>query len=453
AMRIAMEKSPSMRHSRLNLERSESSLRAAQARLKSKFSLSLTPLNYSNFTQFNDLFSTWYTQETLESFGTFRVEQPIKWTDGKLSLINRLSYQDAYSEFQDKTSKTYTNNLYISFQQPIFTYNKTKMELRNLELDLEDNQLSYSLQKLSIEKLVMEQFFAVYQNKMRVDIAREAYANTRTSYDISKNKVDAGLESLDDLYQSELNMANAQSSLQNQQVTLENSLDRFKQLLGIPLQEEIDITADVSYRHVPVDLQTALSHGLRHRMELRQRQIDIRMAEDELIQTGAQNEFAGNLNLSYGSIGTNETFNDIYRSPDKNQQFSLTLEIPLWDWGEKKSLLQASRASLNSRKLSLDEETDQIMISIRETYRNLDNQVIQIEIARQNVRRSQLTYDINLEKYRNGDLSSMLLNDYQNQLSEAKLNEVAALIQYKLGLLDMKIQSLWDFENDTPVIK
>ncbi|MBN2185060.1 MAG: TolC family protein [Candidatus Krumholzibacteriota bacterium] len=452
AMDIAMEQSPRIRHSRISLERSEANLRAANARLKSKFSLSISPLNYSNSNQFNDLFSTWYNQETMESYGIFRIDQPVKWTDGTLSLIDQLSWRDSYSEYTDESSKTYTNNLYIQFQQPVFTYNRTKMDLRTLELELENSQLAFALEKLAIEKSVMERFYAVYEAKMRLEIAVEALENTRVSYEISKNKVDAGLESLEELYQAELNMANANSAMQNRKVSLEDSHDLFKQLLGIGLDEEIDISTDISYRNITVDLQTAIVNGLKHRAELRQRSIAIENAENALIRAGTKNEFYGNINISYGSIGTNEIFSDIYDSPDKNQQLSVLFEVPLWDWGEKKADMRASKASLEANRLSLKEEKDNIIISIRQAYRNLDNQVIQIDIATQNVRRSQLTYDINLEKYRNGDLSSYQLNQYQNQLSEERLNKVSALIQYKLHLLDMKIQSLWDFEKNRSLV-
>ena len=78
--------------------------------------------------------------------------------------------------------------------------------------------------------------------------------------------------------------------------------------------------------------------------------------------------------------------------------------------------------------------------------------MIQIDIARQNVTVAQQTYDINLERYANGDLTSMDLNQFQIQLSQQKTDLINALINYKLALLDMKVQSLWDFEKDRPVL-
>jgi outer membrane protein len=65
---------------------------------------------------------------------------------------------------------------------------------------------------------------------------------------------------------------------------------------------------------------------------------------------------------------------------------------------------------------------------------------------------AQLTYDLSLERYKNGDLTGMDLNIQQNQLSQNKLNYTNSLITYKLELLNLKIQTLYDFEKKQPVI-
>jgi hypothetical protein len=54
--------------------------------------------------------------------------------------------------------------------------------------------------------------------------------------------------------------------------------------------------------------------------------------------------------------------------------------------------------------------------------------------------------------YENGDLTGMDLNLYQTQLSERKIAYAQALINYKIELLNLKIQSLFDFENNEPII-
>ena len=64
---------------------------------------------------------------------------------------------------------------------------------------------------------------------------------------------------------------------------------------------------------------------------------------------------------------------------------------------------------------------------------------------------AQLTYDLNLERYRNGDLTGMDLNLFQEQLSQKQLSYTNALISYKLELLNLKIQTLYDFEKKEQV--
>ena len=81
--------------------------------------------------------------------------------------------------------------------------------------------------------------------------------------------------------------------------------------------------------------------------------------------------------------------------------------------------------------------------------RNLEAQVA---IAEQSVKNAQLTYDLNAERYRNGELTGMEMSQFQTQLSNQKMSYVSTLINYKLELLNLKIISLYDFENDTRII-
>ena len=452
ALDIAMENSPEIRSTRLDLVRSQELLQAQQAALRSRFSLRLDPFGYTRDQTFNAFLSAWSTSESKTSSSTFTASQPIIQTDGTLFLINRFSWQDSYSSYQDIRNKAYTNDLYLRFTQPLFTYNRTRLETLELELDLEQTQLRFAIEKLNLERQVTQNFCNVYQNRMSLDIGLEELKNQENSYQITKSKQEAGLVALEELYQAELNLGTSKSTVQNRQVTLENSFDNFKQLIGLDLVDSVTVEADVEYKPVEVNLNKALEEGLKNRMELRQRKIGIENARFALIRTQAQNEFRGDVTLSYGVTGKDEQFTDMYDKPTNTQNFEISFDIPLWDWGEKKSRIKASEATIDQRELSLEDEKTAIVIGIRQVHRSLYNSAQQIELARQNVRNAELTYEINLERYINGDLTSMDLNLYQEQLSQRKMGLVNSLIDYRLALLDMKIQSLWDFERNKPVL-
>jgi len=448
---IAESNSPSIKMTRLSLIRSQENLNAQNASLKSNFSLTLNPIGYTQSREFNDLISTWYSRTTTESYGLFTVSQPIVLTDARISLTNRLRYNNSYSEYTGTTTKGFSNNLSLNLDQPLFTYNRTKLQLKELQLALENAQLNYAIQLLSLERQVTQAFYYVYQQQQSLNIASQAYQNMQVSYEVSKNKVDAGISAREEMFQAELNLATTRSDFENKQVALENAKDDFKIMIGMSLFDDLIVIPNIAVDTIAIDISFAIDQGLASRMELRQREINIETSQFDLIQTKALNEFKGSLGLSLGLFGDNENFTDIYANPTDNETVSISLTIPLWDWGERKARIKATEASIETANITLEEEQNSIILDIRKVYRNLLNLQNQIEIARQSVINAQLTYDLNLEKYKNGDLTGMDLNIYQNQLSESQLSVTNSLISYKLELLNLKIQTLYDFEKKESV--
>jgi outer membrane protein len=313
--------------------------------------------------------------------------------------------------------------------------------------------LNYNLQKLSIERQVTQQFLNLYYYRESVKIAAEEFKNADEQLKIIESKVQAGISAQGELYQADLTRLNSQASLENKQIQYANALDTFKILVGMSLDREIEVVTDIRKHIVDVDLIKALAYGLQNRLELRQKDIAISNALDDLVKAGAQNEFKAQVDLSVGLTGVNKAFNSIYSSANVDQVVGLTVNIPVFDWGQKRHVLAASQAQVDTQRLTLDEQKSQIQLDIRQAYRSLQNQKLQIEIAEKSTKNAQLTYDINLERYKNGDLSSKDMQFYQLQLSTQKLNEVSALINYKLALLDIKIRSLWDFDVNTSILE
>ena len=177
ALMIAEDNSPTMKRTRLNLIRSQENLNAQNAALKSQFSLSVNPITYSQNREFNDLISEWNTTKTTESYSSFTVSQPIVLTDAVVSLTNRFGYTDSYSEYTDRTTKGFSNRLSLNLNQPLFTYNRTKLQLKELQYALENAQLNYAIQLLSLENGVTQAFYYVYQQQQSMEIANQAYKN------------------------------------------------------------------------------------------------------------------------------------------------------------------------------------------------------------------------------------------------------------------------------------
>ena len=454
ALDIAEENNPQLQNSKLSFERTQFLLEAQRASLKSQFSLSVSPFTYAQTRSFDARFSDWYTNRSLATDGTFRVEQPILFTDGTLSLINRFGWQDSESVVQGvrTPNQAFTNNLSIRFDQPLFTYNRRRMELERLEYDHENSGISYALQRLNTESRITNQFYNVYMAQNNLDISREEFENAKTNFEIINDKVDLGLSPREELFQAELNLASAESSVESSIVSLENAKDAFKQTLGIPIGENVNVSANIVVTPMFVDPEIAIESGISSRMELRQREINIELAELGMITTKAMNEFRGDLSISIGITGDDRNFGNIYQNPTQSPRISVSFNVPIFDWGEKRARIRAQEAAQTIAQLDYENAIVDIELNIRQTLRSLNNLRLQIGIAEKNVENAQLTYELNQIRYREGDLTGLQMSQYQVQLSNARTNFVRAQINYKIELLNLKILTLYDFENDVPIV-
>lgn len=454
ALNYSIENSPELKTALMNLRRYKFSLNAQRASLKSKFSLTLNPISYSRNRYFESRLSEWYTNESFASSGTFSISQPILWTGATVSLNNKFGWQNNKSNLSggENDNSAYSNDLYLSVTQPLFRYNAIKLDLKNIELDYENAQINYALRRLTLENSITNQFYSVYTAQNNLEISKAELKDAEANYNIIKNKVDADLSTKDELYQAELNLATARSTVDNRVVSLENAKDDFKKILGIDIDTDIEIIAKVTAEPVSVDLGKAIANALSSRLELKQREISRTELDLQMKQIKETNSFNGELSLSIGIMGDNERLGDIYKTPTNNPRVSLSFNVPIFDWGERKARIKAQEIAIEMHNLETDEEKKAIEIAIRKSYRNLNNLLTQISIAEKSVKNAQLTYDLNAERYRNGELTGMEMNQFQTQLSNKKMSYVSTVIEYKKELLNMKILTLYDFENNKPII-
>lgn len=446
ALNIAFQHSPALIQSKLSLEQRQLNLKAQDASLKSQFSLDVNPFSYTRNNQYDSYNSKWYANQNMASSASFGIRQPIKWTDGTISLINDFSWQDASNKTSGGKNTSFNHNLSLRIEQPLFTYNRTKIQLQELEYALENAKISYAMQELTIEKNVTSQFYDVYQKQKDLNTAKDEYTNQKQNYDIIKNKVEAGLVAKEELYQAEVNLATSESSVYSQEINYENTKDNFKLLLGMSLDEDIMVLPNTDIISVNVNTDEAVKYALDQRMELRQKQITLEEDVFNIIKAKADNEFKGNLSVRVGMDALSEKVNTMYNKPTDNEQVGVTLTIPIFDWGAKKARVKSSELAMESNQIDMDEEKKNIVIGVRQICRNLPTLMRQIEIKKKSIENAEHTYEINLEKYRNGNLTGMELQQYQTQLTNAKQEYTGAIINYKLELLNLKIQTLWDFE-------
>jgi outer membrane protein len=452
---IALKQSQTIINQEYNLKRQLESLETTKRSLKPRISFSFTPISYSKSTSYSDIWG-YYDREGNSQSGSLNVRQVIVATDGTLTFSNGLNH-DVNKVEDPKTKKTtetkqFSNSFKVSYSQSVFTYNRQKLTLRNLELNLENNQISYALARLNLETSIATSFYNLYKQKRQLSIAKSQYENSMKNYELTQNKVAAGILAQSEVYQAEVTKANAELSYKSTLQSYEDALDNFKITLRIPLQDSIDVDANIVGNVVKIDAEQALANTLANSMTIRQREISMEQTKQNLMTAGATNEFAGTLSANFGLSDNKEDFGDLYSEKKPTQGISLSLDVPIWDWGEKKSRIRLAEMQVANQQLSDDETMKKLRINILQSVRELETLAERITIAETSLKAAELTYQINEEKYANGNMTAMDLNTSQQQYTTAQTNLMTAQINYRTSLLQLKVDTMWDFEKNQAVI-
>lgn len=467
SIHIALNQSFDAARLEQSLINSRMGLRSAQAGLKSN-----SELVFTRFPNFQDnerqteavggAFS--FDRQKFLDFGAdLFINQPIKLTDGTFSLIgslqrfqqfNTLNLPDGINVPGAPTSNDridYSPQLRLRFTQPLFTLNRLKTNFRKAELNLEKTVQSFTRTQLDIIHNVTTNFYNLLKAQKQFEIDSSQVEQSENAYRIANLKQQAGLLAEVDVLRLEVDLANARNRAAASQANLQQTEDAFKVQIGLPIMESIAVTSGLSYRLIDVTPQRALQEALSRRTELRTDEIDIELGEISVRETDSQKAIKGELNLTYGIFQRDENFTDAFKDFNQDRSVTFSLTVPLWDWQKNGYEVQASAASLQSTILTQKNRIESIKREIRAAVRNLKSAQQRVDITKRSEALAEKSYNISLLKFENGDLSTQDLALEQNRLTDARINSLTAIIDYKQALSDLRRKTLWDFEKNAPV--
>lgn len=466
SINIALGKSFDSARLEQSLVNSEMSLRAAEASLKSNGELIFNNLpNFKDGERRTQLEGGGFAFER-ERFVDFQaqlfVNQPLRFSDGIFSLVASF---DRFQNFgavelqggglpNQQMSQEFTNfspQLSLQFQQPLFTLNRLKTSHIKAQLNLEDTQQIYSRSQLDIIHNVTINFYALFRSQQQLGIDVAQVNQAENAHRIADLKQQAGLLPEVEVLRLEVDLANARNKAATSETNLKETEDAFKILIGLRIDESVQVTTQLEYQPIEITLDKALSEALKRRTELRSDEIQIALSELSVKETDAIRQIRGDLFASYGILNRSEDFSESFRNFNEDRSVTFSLTVPLWDWKKNSYEVQAAKASLETNRLVQRNRIDVIKQEIRTAVRGLKSAEQRIEITERSEELAEKSYRISLLKFENGDLSSQDLALEQNRLTDARTSSLSAIIDYKNALSDLRRKTLWDFEKNAPV--
>lgn len=390
-------------------------------------------------------------------------------TGGNLALSS-LMYQEkqttvlALKNYEQLTSSQAYTSLSLSFTQPIFTRNELDENLEEARYSYEQSSSYFSRGQMNIIYNVTAGFYTLYRATRHVEIAHEKLKNSEESYRIARLMAEAGRKPEADVLIAEVALAQNRANLLEMEGDLAREKDSFKQLVGLTLDEEIDIVTDLKYDTFSIDLGKATQEALKNRLELKESQFDIKLQKIALDRAGRERELKGSISAYYditgiSTIGTGST-NDLFQSSldnfvdrPPNRGVTFTVEYPLWDWGRGSARVQQAKAYLREAEMESEDWKTTIMREVRDVVRTVKEAQNRLAIHEKNQFVSQRSYRISRMRFENGDITSQELGVEQERLAESQISYLNAFITYQLAVADLKRKTMWDFKENRSYLK
>lgn len=416
-------------------------------------SLYLTPVSYNrDYTRRYDSeqnIDIYRRQQSLYSYGNLAAQQNLDITGGTFFIDSELGYirnlgEQTYSQFSSVPIR-------VGYRQDLIGYNPFKWEKRIAPVKYEKAQKELIHQLEQTAETATGYFFDLAMAQAEYELAVENLASSDTLYRIGEQKHKIASIGQADLLTLKLDRVNAQNSLQNAEINLKRTMFALAAYLNLEKDTRITLKLPGYPREVIITEEEALMLAKENNPQYLDSEQQILQSEQTVERAKIESWFNAGLSASVGFNQVAESFREAYRNPLQQDIVSLTLSIPLVDWGVRKGRYNMAKSNLNITRLTAQENEIRLEEDVIMTVGDFTIQQHLIRSAEEAMELAKLAYEQTRERFIIGkaDINSLTLST--NRRQEAQRNYISALKNYWQSYFKIRKLTLFDFEKRTPI--
>jgi len=294
-------------------------------------------------------------------------------------------------------------------------------------------------------------FFNLLSAQIDQRVAQINVSNYDTLYKIAQGRYVSGKIAENDLLQLELNFLNAQSALEKANLALENATFRLKSFLRIKNDEEILLIVPQPNKFNTVDYEKALEQAMNNSPDIIDFERRLLESRANVNRAKSENGFNANLYAVFGLMGNAYNISDAYVHPGDQQQLSISLQVPILDWGMRKGQVKMAESNADLVETSVEQErvdfSQNIFLQVSE-YNMQQNQLL---IASKSDTVASKSYEASKNRYLIGKISVTDLNIAQTEKDKATIAYIRALQTFWRNYYELRKMTLYDFYKQEPL--
>jgi outer membrane protein TolC len=321
-----------------------------------------------------------------------------------------------------------------SFTQPIFTGFGILTEYQLNDLGLDRAEVSAKLTRQDVILDTKNAFFSVLKTQKLLDVAQQTVTSISAQKEVSESFYKVGLSPLNDLLQSQVQLANARQALTIAQNNLEIARTNFNTVLRRPLSTPVLLVEAVEIEPFTLNLDDCFAQAQRNRLELQVADLDIDIAGKQVKQS--EKDYYPTVNLVGQYFRTGDDWRahsgeGISDSAGWNVSATATWEFFQWGrtgYGRKEKLSRVAQSRYRKAQLTdtINQEVKQSYLRTREAEQNIRTIEKAVEQSKENLR-------ITEEQYKEQVATQTDVLVAQTLVTQTMTNYFNSLYDYKIA--------------------
>lgn len=413
--------------------------------------LNLTPAQYyrditRRYDSQNDV-DVYKKQQSFYASGNVEIKQNFDLLGGTFYLDSDLGYMRNFGGDDNPANNQFTTvPIRLGYQQSLFGYNPFRWErkIEPLKYEKVKKELLYNIEQISEQATTY--FFALAMAQAEYDLAKENVASTDTLYRTGQERHKIASINKAELLTLKLDAVNARNTLQNTEIALKRAMFSLASFLNFDKNTEIRLRLPGRPRDMQISVDEALVLARENNPKFLGLRQEIMEAEQQVDKTKKEAMFNASINASIGFNQVASKLKDAYRDPLQQDIVSVSVSIPLVDWGVRKGKHNIAKNNLNVTQISARQEELTVEEDVIMTVGDFNIQQNLISSAEEALDLALMAYSETKQRFMIGkaDINSLTLS--LNRQQEAQRNYISALQNYWLSYFKIRKLTLHDFE-------
>ncbi len=288
-------------------------------------------------------------------------------------------------------------------------------------------------------------FFDLYAAQLSAANARANAAVNDSLYLISQGRYEVGKIAENDLLQSELAVLRARAAVDAALLEEERARAALRLELNLPDGAPLEIAPPAAALTIVVDPEVAVREALANRSEVLDLELQRVQAERRVTTARLRNGLNARLTAGFGYNQTASLFDEVYRSPMRQQRFGLQVEMPLVQWGAGRHEVAAARVEEERIEILAERARRELAQEASFAARNLALAQSQLTLAAKSDTVASRRFDVAKDRYVIGRIGIGELYIAQTEKDGALQAYVQAVRAYWLAYNRLRRVTLYDF--------